>query len=174
LQSQTDTAVVRGAIVDPTHTKHVRRLLHRDPATGEAPTLVERPRRWVAFDIDDVARPAHVDVADIAACGEVAVARLPDAFRDAACVIQATSSHAIKPGIRLRLWHWLERPVGGAELKYWMRDGRPGRVQTGAIGLCRAASICGRCRCDPLRRAWRGGVPSVPVPLAHALQPPPR
>jgi hypothetical protein len=177
LQSQTDTAVVRGAIVDPTHTKHVRRLLHRDPATGEAPTLVERPRRWVAFDIDDVARPAHVDVADIAACGEVAVALLPDAFRDAACVIQATSSHAIKPGIRLRLWHWLERPVGGAELKYWMRDApvdpaafRPAQL----VYVAQPVFAAGACDPLPARLAWRRGLPSVPVPPAHALQPPPR
>ena len=43
LQSQTDTAVVRGAIADTARTRHVRRLLHADRETGEQPTLVEQP-----------------------------------------------------------------------------------------------------------------------------------
>jgi len=73
------------------------------------------------LDFDDLPRPANVLVADLAACAAVAIERLPWAFRGAACVVQATASHGIKPGLRLRLWHWLSRPTTGAELKAWLR-----------------------------------------------------
>ena len=31
-----------------------------------------------------------------------------------------TSGHGIKPGIRIRLWFWLDRPVSDAEIKLWL------------------------------------------------------
>ena len=36
--------------------------------------------------------------------------------------MQATASHGLKPGVRLRLWYWLDRPVCGNELKYGLRE----------------------------------------------------
>jgi hypothetical protein len=33
-----------------------------------------------------------------------------------------TSSAGIKPGIRLRLWYWLDRPVSDAECKRWLAE----------------------------------------------------
>jgi hypothetical protein len=177
LQSRSDCAVVRGAIADATRTRHVRRLLHPDRATGEQPTLVERARLWTGLDFDSIVRPSDVDVTDIAACGEIAVALLPAAFRDAACIVQLTSGHSFKPGIRLRLWHWLERPVSGAELTYWLREApvdpapfRPAQLIYTATPLFAA----GACDPLPLRLARRRGSPSVRVPPAHELQPPPR
>ena len=131
---------------------------------ASSPPWWSRPRRWAAFDFDDVARPAHVDVTDIAACGEVAVRLLPKPFHAAACVIQATSGHAIKPGIRLRLWHWFDRSVSGAELKYWLRDApvdpaafRPAQLIYVAAPLFAAGAR------DPLpsRLTWRPGLSSV-------------
>lgn len=35
-------------------------------------------------------------------------------------MVQATASHGIKPGCRLRLWYWLDRPTTGAELTRWL------------------------------------------------------
>jgi hypothetical protein len=176
LQSQTDKAVVRGAIADTKCSKHVRRLLHADRETGELPTLIERPRRWAALDFDHVARPAHIDVADIEVCGEIVVALLPEPFRYAGCIIQATSGHAIR-GIRLRLWHWFDRPVSGAELKYWLAkvpvDPAPFRA---AQLIYTAAPMLASGVRDPLpaRLAWRTGSPRVRVPPARELQAPPR
>jgi hypothetical protein len=43
LQSRPRFCLVRAAIADPARVRGVRRLLHPDPETGEAPTLVERP-----------------------------------------------------------------------------------------------------------------------------------
>jgi hypothetical protein len=45
---------------------------------------------------------------------------LPPEFHDAQCIAQATAGHGYKPGLRLRLWYWLNRPVSGVELKRWL------------------------------------------------------
>ena len=91
--------------------------------------------------------------------------------------IQATSGHGIKPGIRLRLWHWLDRPTSGAELKYWLRDTpvdpapfRPAQLIYTATPLFRRGAR------DPLpqRLAMRRGSSCVAVPSAAMLRPPPR
>lgn len=58
LGGRADCALVRGAVADPARTCGVRRLLHDDAETGEAATLREVPRRWVALDVDGVPLPA--------------------------------------------------------------------------------------------------------------------
>lgn len=99
--------------------KGIRRLLHRDPETGDEPTLREIPRRWLALDLDGIARPNTVSASDLTGCARAALSGLPSAFRAASCVIQATAGHGRKPGSRLRLWFWLDRPVVRAELEVW-------------------------------------------------------
>ncbi|WP_307139904.1 hypothetical protein [Pseudoroseomonas cervicalis] len=111
--------VLRGATVNGEIMKQVRRLLHPDQKTGEAPTLREVPRRWVALDLDGIPLPEGTDPRDLVACAEAVRPRLPHAFRDAAAIIGATASHGIKSGARLRWWAWLSRPVIGAELVQW-------------------------------------------------------
>jgi hypothetical protein len=67
-----DCCIVRGAIADACGTQGVRRLLHPDPQTGDAPTLCDVPRRWLALDIDSIPRPAAVSAADLLACATAA------------------------------------------------------------------------------------------------------
>jgi len=111
--------ILRGATVTGERMERVRRLLHPDRETGDAPTLREVPRRWVAVDLDDLPLPPGTDPRDLAACGAAVRRFLPHAFRDAAAIIGATASHGIKPDARLRWWAWLSRPVTGAELERW-------------------------------------------------------
>jgi hypothetical protein len=111
--------IVRAEPIDTERVRRLRRLLHPCPETGEAPTLREVPRRWVAVDIDGLPLPAGTDPRDLAACAKVARAALPHAFRDAAGIVQATAGHGIKPGARLRWWVMLSRPTTGAELDNW-------------------------------------------------------
>lgn len=118
LLHQPDRCIVRGQIADAGRTRSVRRLLH--PDGDELPTLVEIPRRWLALDIDGIARPANVVAADLVTCAGIAIAALPPEFHAARCLVQATASHGIKPGLRLRLWYWLDRPTRSAELKRWL------------------------------------------------------
>ena len=122
LLDRSDCCAVRGAIADAARTRGVRRLAHADPETSDEPTLVETPRRWIALDVDNVQRPNGIAVADLSACAFLAICQLSVEFRDVTCIVQATGSHGIKPGIRLRLWYWLDRPVGGIEAKRWLRN----------------------------------------------------
>jgi hypothetical protein len=121
LEHRRDCCILRGAPADRNRVKAVRRLLYTDRETGEAPTIIEAPRRWVALDIDEMPRPDWVEPSDLPACACVAIRKLPDEFQQATFVVQATASHGLKPGIRIRLWAYLSRPITGAELKYWLR-----------------------------------------------------
>jgi hypothetical protein len=116
-----DCAVVRGNIIDPARTKQVRRLALPDPKTGECPTLQEAAHQWLALDLDNAERPASIPADDLAGCAAMAVSRLPAAFCGVSCIAQASGSHGLVPGIRLRLWYWLSRPASGPELKRWLR-----------------------------------------------------
>lgn len=120
LAGRSDCAVIRGEPINLEALHRQRRLLHPDPETGEVATLREVPRRWVALDVDGLPLPAGTDPRDLAACARAVLPRLPAAFQRAACMVQATASHGIKPGARLRLWHWLSRPASGVELAVWL------------------------------------------------------
>ena len=116
-----DLCIVRGAVADPDRTRHVRRLLYADKQTGDSPTIRDTNHCWIGLDVEGVARPDDVDAADLVACAQLAIALLPGEFRAVRCIVQASASHGLKPGCRLRLWFWASRPVSGAELSYWMR-----------------------------------------------------
>ncbi len=122
LQHRADCCVVRGAILDPARTRDVRRLAYPDNRTGDQPTMRESPHQWVALDMDGIERPDTVPPDDLLRCGAEAVRCLPFAFREARSIIQATGSHGIRPGIRARVWYWLNRPTTGAELMQWLRE----------------------------------------------------
>lgn len=122
LETRPDCCIVRGALAAGPQAQGIRRLVHADPHTGDAPTLRDTPRRWLALDLDGLPMPAGTDPRALAACAAVARAVLPTSFAGAALVVQATASHGIKPGARLRLWCWCDRPLNGAELDSWFRD----------------------------------------------------
>jgi hypothetical protein len=178
LERQQDCCVVRGGIADAARVCHVRRLLHADPKTGDIPTLRDVPRRWVAFDFDDVPRPENVAVSDLVACARVAIRALPKVFHDTACIAQATARHGITSGVvRLRLWHWLDRPANGAELRRWLHGVPVDHSVFGAVQPIYTAAplFCGGAT-DPLDERLirvQGARAIVPVPPASALTPPP-
>ncbi|WP_424135147.1 hypothetical protein [Roseomonas chloroacetimidivorans] len=172
-----DLCVVRGAIFDPARTRGVRRLLHRDPETGDEPTLRDVPRGWVALDEDGTPAPEGLDLRNLAACGEVARATLPEAFSAAACIVQATAGHAIKRGLRLRLWFRLERALTGAECQCWLR-GVPGvdpsTLRAAQVTYTAAPVFVDMADPLPRRLAMLPGLEAVTCPTEAELQPPPR
>jgi hypothetical protein len=93
------------------------RRIHPDPVTGEQPTFREQPRRYVLLDLDKVLGPYRFDPLDGELAAEYARTKLPQAFWRATCWWQLTSSAGIKPGVRLRLAFWLDRPLGKEELE---------------------------------------------------------
>jgi hypothetical protein len=175
LLRHSDCAIIRGGIADPAHVRGVRRLLYSDPKTGDVPTLREVARRWVALDFDDLSRPEGTEAADLLACARVAINMLPGTFRHATGLAQATASHGISPGSRLRLWYRLSRPTGGRELKLWLRHAP---IDTSVFGAAQliytAAPRFAKGAVDPLPTriaAIPGSVANVTVPTPAALAP---
>jgi hypothetical protein len=173
LQHHRDCAVLRAAPLDPKGSYRVRRLLHADP--DDAATLREEPRRWLALDCDSLPATDGLDLHDLAACGREALDQLPPAFHAAACIVQATASHTIKPGLRLRIWLWLDRALSGVELKRWLADAP---VDPAIFGPCQpiyTAAPVFTPGPDPLpaRLAFLAGAEYVTPPSVEALQPPP-
>lgn len=112
--------VVRAKLVDGANSERTRKLLHDDGASPA--TFHEVPLEWVCFDFDDVEAPPLLDPLDPYEAGAHLRDLLPEAFRDAACVVQATSSCGLgDPGkLRYRLWFLLDRPLMGAEVEAWV------------------------------------------------------
>jgi hypothetical protein len=176
LAQRPDCAVVRGVIADPRRTRGVRRLLHRDPESGDMPTLRDAARSWIALDLDGMPLPIGTDPRDLVACGEAARRALPAAFHDAACVIAATASHCIKPGARLRLWVHLSRPLDSSACQRWLRGAPacdPSTLRAAQIIYTAAPLFVGCIDPLPSRLAHLPGHATVVVPSQAALAPPP-
>jgi hypothetical protein len=178
LAHRPDCCVVRGDIADPRRTRGLRRLLHHDPVTGDAPTLRDVPRRWLALDIDGLSRPEALAPSDLAGCAGIVIDALPAVFRSARCIVQATASHGVKPGVRLRLWYWLARAVDSDELRRWLR-GAPvdHAVFSAAQIIYTAAPLFADAAADPLPERLMllpGTVDLVSVPAGATLEPPRR
>ena len=174
LAGRPDRCIVRGAIADPSRTRGVRRLLHADGEDRE--TLKDVPRRWCALDIDSLPLPKGCDASDVFSCGVAAILTLPTEFRGAAFVAQATGSHGIKFGMRLRLWCWLSRPATGAELAQWLRGvPRLDAASFSAAQITYTASPRFEAGRDILqtRIVLVPGPGAVRVPPPEALRPPP-
>jgi hypothetical protein len=132
-------------------------------------------RFWLATDWDGLDKPDGLDLTDLAACGRVALARLPEAFHNTAAIVSATASHGIKLGIRVRLWHWLNRAITGAEIARWLGhiDGLDASIFRPAQIIYTAAPVF-ESGTDPLpaRTVLIPGEPRVAVPSAATLAPP--
>lgn len=183
-----DSCVVRGGLADPAPTGWVRRLVYPDQQTGDPATLKVEPRHWLALDFDaPIPLPAGFDRTDLVGCSALALAalRLPTAFDGAACIVQATAGHGLKPGARLRLWYWLNRPLDRAALIAWLEpaigrtpDGKPlldYSVFGAAQPIYTAAPIFEGGRADhlPERMVILPGRPAVEVPAGLATKRPP-
>jgi hypothetical protein len=89
------------------------------------------PRRWVAFDWDNLplewqpcpnprwAWEPH-PLLEPWVGARIALRRLPPAFRNASLFWQVSAGAGFDLGFRLRTWHWLDHPVTGDELKIWL------------------------------------------------------
>ncbi len=173
---QPRVCVVRGDLTAGGYVRRMRRLLHQDKKTGDNPTLIDVPHLWLAIDVEGIKRPAHVDPADLHACAFDVLRHFPRAFRTAACIVQASASHGLKPDHRLRLWFWLSRPITGAEAKRWLK-GCPADPSIFNAAQCTytAAPVFEGCSDHlPQRLAAIAGTDAVAVPAPEKLAPSPR
>lgn len=123
LEDQPRSLIVRGRPKPGIDRRKARRLVHdrRNPDGTVSPaTLEAASRHCIALDCDSIPCPDGIDLLfDPHRVIEHVVSCLPVEFHDATCFWQFTSGHGIKPGIRLRLFFWSERPLADWELKIW-------------------------------------------------------
>src|SRR4051794_20791860 len=113
--------VIRGEPLPETNPSRCRRLLH-EQEDGTAPTFRDEPRRFVPLDFDTVEWPPRGreyawDWTDGALSGLYLRSLLPAEFHRVSFWWSFTASAGFKPGLRMRLAFWLDRPVSGEELK---------------------------------------------------------
>ena len=115
---------VRGRPLPSINRHHTRRLLHKDPKTGEPPTFAPQARRWLMVDCDHLLAPPLTDVIvhpDDAV--QYVVGRLPPEFHDTTVFSQFSSSQGLpgsEPFISLHLWYLCARAYSDEELKRWV------------------------------------------------------
>lgn len=176
LLARPDCCVIRGELLAGERAESIRRLLHVDGSTGDQPTIRDVPRRWLALDIEGVLLPPAVPPSDLAGCAAAALATFPTTFQGAACIVQASASHGIKPDLRLRVWAWLDRPLWGHELKRWLHGTSADASVFGAVQpIYTAAPVLAPGMTDPLpmRMLMLPGQPVVVAPAPELLAPPP-
>ena len=171
--SMNRVGAVRGGLIGADVIWFIRRLRYPDFETGDLPTLADDPRSWLALDIDGLDAQPELDLTDLRACGEAAIAQLPAEFHGVDCVVQATASHGIKPGLRLRLWLWLSHAITCAEAKAWLEDAPCDPAVFNPVQLIYTAAPLFEGRPDhlPSRLARLPGRPVVEVPAITSTSP---
>ena len=103
-----------------------RRLLHaRRGKNGkdEPATLTATPRRWALLDVNSLPGSDWLDQFDEPdRTVEHVVEHLPEELHGASCWWQFTSGAGIKPGIRMRLGFWFDRPLEDWQLETWFAN----------------------------------------------------
>ncbi len=122
LEADTRSCVVRG-VPRGTGGSYIRRTKYH-PQTKPDGTLEDIPRQWCLIDIDSEELPEGTDPLGLDAVRYVC-SQLPECFRDTTCHYQFSCSAGFKPGARLHLWFWLDRPVDSDELKAYLKSEVP-------------------------------------------------
>jgi hypothetical protein len=120
-------------------------------------------------DPDGNADPAPIDpIKDWAIAVRAVVITLPLEFHDVSAWWSMTSGAGLKPGIRMRLFFWLDRPVSDEEAKRWLSRSPVDTSLYGAVGIhYTAAPIFEPRGLDPVRVRsgwWWRHTNSVTVP----------
>ena len=178
--------VVRGALtpaaVEAMAAKpdgRIRRRKHQK--NGVDPTLAEVPRRWVMIDVDNWPLRGSDDLAtDPESAIDTAIHELlPDAFHDAECWWQLSSSAGFVPGyLKCHLFYWLAEPADNLHIKAVLKQHAPGvdRAPFNAAQPHYIADPVIEGGYDPLprRTGWRRGLEQavvLPALVAQAARP---
>jgi hypothetical protein len=128
------SCVVRGKPAEGIDREHAYRRVHPRTAkdgTIEPATLCAAGHHWVPLDIDSLSCPEGIDpVRQPDQTVEHVVGHLPEEFHGVTCWWAFTSGQQVKPGIRIRLFFWSDRPLEDWQLKTWLgkriqQDGIP-------------------------------------------------
>ncbi len=159
----------------------IRRRKHQK--NGVDPTLAEVPRQWVMIDVDGWPLRASDDLAsDPESAIDTAIHELlPDAFQDAECWWQLSSSAGFVPGyLKCHLFYWLAEPADNLHIKAVLKQHAPGvdRAPFSAAQPHFIADPVIEGGYDPLprRTGWRRGLEQavvLPALVAQAARPRP-
>ncbi|WP_342110516.1 hypothetical protein [Methylobacterium sp. SI9] len=117
LKSARHSCVVLDRLLDPSTAERTRRNKQAFEPVAH---------RYVPIDLDGIKPPPGLDWrVEPEAAVLYAISTLLPAFQGTSCIWQFTASHGIKPGLRLRLWFWLDRPTGRDEIKIWLCEPTP-------------------------------------------------
>lgn len=154
----------RNVVIGDRPLRSVRRLTR--PRENHPATLQDIPTRLIIADIDDGDVPSDVMLkGPEAACLYIRDTLLPDEFKGASAVWQATSGHGIKPGPRVRLFFASERPVSSVQAKAWLKGIADSAPFNGATPTYIAhPRITGADDPIPVRLGWLPGTDVVCVP----------
>jgi len=108
LESEPTQTIIRGSLIEG-KTNIVPRNKETFAATA---------RQWCMIDIDSL--EWEDDIHDQEAMLSYAHQQLPIEFQSVDCHYHFSSSIGIKPGIRVHLWFWLDRPCSDDEMKAWL------------------------------------------------------
>jgi hypothetical protein len=121
--------IVRGRPAGGIDRKQAFRRLHprtRGDGTVEPATLAPAARHWIPLDFDSAPCPdSHDPVHEPGWAVEHAVSHLPKEFHGASCWWAFTAGQGFKPGLRMRLFFWADRPLTDTELKQWLGERNP-------------------------------------------------
>ncbi|OAN54030.1 hypothetical protein A6A04_12345 [Paramagnetospirillum marisnigri] len=125
LQRERKTFVVRGRLLPSANRRHTYRLLH--PKPDRPATFEKAARAWIMVDVDEaVDCPEGLDhIADPGAAAAHVVTMLPDEFKGASYIWQASSSYGLErygggPAVlKFHLFFLLDREVSEADLRRW-------------------------------------------------------
>src|SRR5262249_34260960 len=87
---------------------------------GDDATLVLQDMNWFALDIDGFGESSGNLAIDM----QEVLAALPRAFLRVQCFAVASASYGIKPGIRMRLFFWSDKPCSNLDLKRYLHGNK--------------------------------------------------
>jgi len=108
LENEPTQAIIRGSLIEGK-----TNIISRNKETFAATA-----RQWCMIDIDSLEWEG--DIRDQEAMLSYAIQQLPIEFQSVDCYYHFSSSMGIKPGIRVHLWFWLDRPCSDDEMKAWL------------------------------------------------------
>lgn len=112
--------IIRGQALPGIPQEGVRRLLHQDAETGDAPTFSAQARYWGGFDNDKMKLSRQADLANDPEDGIRLLIRehYPRPFWDVSCYWTLSSSAApFSDEIYVRLYFLFDRAISDAEMK---------------------------------------------------------
>lgn len=117
LEDEFQTCVIRWKLRKGAPTTNIQRTKN-----GANPKFENQPCQWLCIDIDDLEFPTQTSLCDLPpqVLADFAARHLPQEFEGVDFHWHFSGSMGVKPGIRIHLWYWLNRPISDVEAQAWL------------------------------------------------------